>query len=78
MPKPQKARRGDEPANETLGVIRRDEIYPLPIFKRLSGLSDWAMREARKKGLSVRGAGNRKYVLGDEWYQYLATVGGHP
>ena len=55
----------------TLGPIANDQVYPLETFKRLAGLSHWAMRQARRNGLKVRTAGNRRYVRGIDWSEYL-------
>ncbi|MEX2119577.1 MAG: hypothetical protein WD847_08280 [Pirellulales bacterium] len=55
-----------------LEPIKADVAYPLPLFMRLSGMSSWAMRTAKKNGLRVRAAGNRKFVLGNDWLEYLS------
>lgn len=47
------------------------KVYPLEIFKRVSGQSDWALRQARRGGLRVTKAGRRKYVRGSDWIAYL-------
>lgn len=54
-----------------LGVIRSDDVYPLSIFQKLSGLGAHAVRQARKKGLRVRDCGNRSYILGIDFYRFL-------
>jgi hypothetical protein len=54
-----------------LGIIEAGAVYPLPIFQQLTGLSVWAMRQARNRGLRVRIAGRRKYVVGSDWLTYL-------
>jgi hypothetical protein len=59
----------------TLGVIRADEIYPLPVFQRLAGLSAWALRQARRRGLRYRVVGRRKYVIGRDWFAHLEKHG---
>jgi hypothetical protein len=58
----------------TLGEIRGDVVYPLPVFQRLSGLSAWALRQARKRGLRFRIVGRRKYIVGSEWLRFLETA----
>jgi hypothetical protein len=63
-------------APSTLGPVSFDETYDLGTFKRLSGLSDWALRMARRKGLKIRKVGKRKYVVGRDWAEFLTTVDG--
>jgi hypothetical protein len=58
-----------QPSN--LGVIEDNVTYPLEVFKQRAGLSDWAMRMARRKGLKVRMVGRRGYVRGSDWSNYL-------
>ena len=55
-----------------LGVIESAAIYPLPIFKKMAGLSDWALRQAKRDGLNVRTCGRRSYIVGADWATYLA------
>jgi len=56
-------------------VIRADECYPLPVFKRLSGMGTAALREARRKGLFVRKVGLRSYVLGKDFLDFVERHG---
>jgi hypothetical protein len=56
----------------TLGPINDGEVYPLEVFKARSGLSDWAMRQARRAGLRVITQGSRRFVRGIDWSEYLA------
>jgi hypothetical protein len=60
---------------ESLGEIRSDVIYPLPVFQRLAGLSAWALRQARRRGLKLRIVGRRKYVIGRDWLAHLEEHG---
>ena len=57
-----------------LGAISDNETYPVSVFMRLSGLSKWAMRSARRNGLIVRTVGKRKFVRGADWSAFLATI----
>ena len=57
-----------------LGVISESESYPLPVFQQMAGLSNWALRKARQRGLLIRVVGRRKYVCGRDWAEYLATA----
>lgn len=54
-----------------LGVIEDGVTYPLPLFMKLVGLSDWGMRLARRNGLIVRQVGRRRYVRGADWSRFL-------
>lgn len=58
-------------AENTDRAIKRGEVYPLADFMRRAGLGRHAMRTARSKGLRVRRTGNRGYVVGDDWLDYL-------
>ncbi len=60
--------------SDALGPIANDQTYPLETFKRLAGLSHWAMRQARRNGLAVRTVGNRRYIRGADWSSYLAKI----
>ncbi len=61
--------------NETNGEIRKDSIYSLKSFKRLTGLGDSAMRQARRDGLTVSRIGRCKFVLGQDWLSYIDACG---
>lgn len=54
-----------------LGALSVHEVYPLEVFKRLSGLGGWAMREALREGLVVVKVGRRQYVSGRAFANYL-------
>lgn len=56
-------------------IIRADECYPLPVFKKLTGMGTCAVREARRKGLPVRKVGLRNYILGKDWLQFVEEHG---
>ncbi len=56
-----------------LGEIAADRVYPLQVFCRLQGLSDRAMRGARRRGLKLRVVGRRRYVVGAEWLRFLQS-----
>lgn len=58
-----------------LEPIEKDQALPLDTFKRKAGLSDWALRTARRNGLKVRKCGKRRYVLGRDWIEYLEKQG---
>lgn len=57
-----------------LGPILNDASYPLPVFQKLVGLNKYAMRSAKKRGLKTRFIGNRTYVRGCDWNDFLGTI----
>lgn len=59
-----------------LGAIDSGQVYPLPVFMGLSGLSLWAMRQARRNGLPLKTVGRRKFVCGSDWLRYLEQLEG--
>jgi len=62
--------RCDDPRHD-LGEIRADAAYPLPIFQDRTGLSRWAIRQARAKGLRTAKVGRRRFVRGNDWIEFL-------
>lgn len=58
-----------------VGEIEPDKLYSLEAFKKASGLKDWALRSARKAGLKMHQAGNRKFVKGQDFIDYLESLG---
>lgn len=59
------------PTETNDGIIRENEAYPLPVFRRLTGMGTVALRRAQRRGLVVRRVGLRKYVLGRDWLAHL-------
>lgn len=53
-------------------VVQCGVVYPLSDFQRRTGLGDYAMRQARRKGLRVRYVGGRGFVIGDDWIDWLS------
>lgn len=58
-------------ARKVPGVISASEAYELREFARRMRLGEFAMREARAKGLKVIAVGRRRYVLGRHWLEFL-------
>ena len=56
------------------GVIKADELYTFPEFKKRTGLGQAAIREAKKRGLVVRQIGRNKYVLGADIIEFVRDV----
>ena len=63
-----------EVVERSLGVIRADESYPLPLFKKLTGLGDWAFQKAQRRGLKTRRVGRQKFIRGADWAEYLESL----
>jgi len=57
-----------------LSSVRIDEIYPLSVFYRITGLGRHALRQARRKGLKVCRIGGRAYVRGDDFNAFLSSL----
>lgn len=53
------------------GSIRADEALTLAEFRRRTKLGDWALRTLRRQGLRVVTAGGRRFVLGEDFLQFL-------
>jgi hypothetical protein len=64
--------RAKGPSN--LGPVYSAAVYPLDVFRSLTGLDAWALRTARRNGLKIRRCGRRGYVIGDEWISYLRSL----
>jgi len=60
-------------AETETGAIEQGDAYPLAEFERLTGFGRHAVRSAKRNGLKVRRAGNRTFVLGDDFIQFLAN-----
>lgn len=63
-------------ARKAPGVINSAEAYELREFARRCRLGEFALREARSKGLRVICVGRRRYVLGRDWLDFLEKHGG--
>ncbi len=57
-----------------LGVIRPSDAYTLTEFRKRVGLSEGALRQARRAGLRVIYAHRRGYVMGADWIDYLHSL----
>ena len=56
---------------KTSSCIQSGVVYPLAEFERITGLKRHAMRQARKQGLRVCRLGNRAYVRGEDFSEFL-------
>jgi hypothetical protein len=61
------------PAASASGIIRQDEWYTLPAFKRTFGISDWGLRSMRRAGLRIAYFGGRGYVSGRSVGDFLES-----
>jgi len=59
----------------TLAPIEPDKAYPLETFQDATGLGRAALATARHNGLIARKVGNRKFILGGDFIDYLKTYG---
>ena len=57
------------------GVIDSDRAYSLKAFQEITGLKAGALREARQRGLLIRRAGVRSFILGRDFLDYLEKHG---
>ena len=60
---------------EHCGEIQGHILYCLDRFKAITGFGQYALREARKKGLRVQYVGKRGYILGRDFHEFVARNG---
>jgi hypothetical protein len=53
------------------GVVSTANVYTLDALKDRLGISDAWLRTARRRGLPVRYAGKRGFIIGSEFARYL-------
>ncbi|MBP60392.1 MAG: hypothetical protein CMJ62_02595 [Planctomycetaceae bacterium] len=63
-----------EKAVAGLEPIRSDAVYPLEVFKRCTGLGDWAIRTLRREGLTTTRIGNRRFVFGANFIRLIQAA----
>ena len=66
------ARRSEDRA-DGLRPIEPGTLYPLAEFQRRTGWGRHAIRKARGDGLTVHRAGNRAYVFGKDFIDYVTA-----
>jgi hypothetical protein len=77
MRKGQKQNRGAVPSlqrpgtHKFLTTIRDDESYTLDQFVQFTGLGPSAIHAAEADGLETVRVGNRKWIIGAKWNEYL-------
>lgn len=52
-------------------MIRADTIYTLPEFRKETGMAETAVSAARRRGLRIRYAHTRGFILGSDFIEYL-------
>jgi hypothetical protein len=57
----------------TQGVIDASAVYTLDALRDRLNITDAWLRTARRRGLRVRYAGRRAFVLGADFISYLAS-----
>lgn len=60
------------PPPQPAEVIRADETYGKAEFWRRTRISKHAWASALRDGLKVRRHGRRVYVIGQDWFDFLA------
>lgn len=55
-------------------AISRDTAYPLAEFARLTGMNKAALRSARRNGLRCRYHGNKAFIVGADFLQWLESL----
>ena len=60
------------------GFVDRDAIYTFAEFKWRLGMSDAALRAARRRGLKVLRSGKRAYVCGQDFLDFLRDEAAGP
>lgn len=58
-------------STDTSGVIHSEEMYSLSEFRSRVGISDAALRTARREGLKVYYLHNRAFIYGKDWIDYV-------
>jgi len=61
-------------AQASLSPIEPGVLYPLPLFKQITGFGNHAMRTARANGLKVRRLGGRAFVHGTDFLGYVDSL----
>ncbi len=54
-----------------MGPIHADAVYGFEQFQKRTGQGRTALRSFRMQGLRVIRAGNRRYILGSDWIEFL-------
>jgi hypothetical protein len=54
------------------GVILENGAYAISEFKKRTGLENAALRSARSRGLIIRQCGNRRFILGRDFLDFLS------
>lgn len=55
-------------------VIECGKSYRLPEFRKISGMGEKAVREAKAKGLRIVYVGKTGWIRGDDFHAFLAKI----
>lgn len=64
--------RGDGMTEATTASIKADEIYPLSVFRKVTGIGRHGMRSMRNRGLVVRYVANKGFVHGADFIEFMS------
>ena len=54
-----------------MGTIQRDTVYPQHVFCKLLGITRFAVRDMRKRGLRVKKDGRYSVIRGADYLDYV-------
>lgn len=56
-----------------LQAIHADSVYPVELFREITGLSEEAYAKARQRGLRTAKVGKRVFVVGSSWLEFCVN-----
>lgn len=62
------------PKRQPSEPIQAGAVYRLSELQRRMGIERDALRSAKKKGLRIRKLGTKKYVLGDDFIEFMESL----
>lgn len=57
-----------------MGAIQADLVYPQHVFCKLLGITRFAIRDMRKRGLKVRKDGRYSVIRGSDYLEYVESL----
>jgi hypothetical protein len=61
---------------DDLQPIRPEWLYPIELFKRITGLGEHWIGRAQRAGMKIHLKGNRRFVYGRDAVEYITRPGG--